>query len=296
MANMETDKPMSPSSPRTKQNDVSPAPILRVFPADDPTRENAHRSSEHVERIALEGGAGDQARQLIASSTLVLDLIEKAKRVAASNIPVLIQGESGTGKELLARLIHDASARRGKPFLAVNCATFTEALVESELFGHEKGAFTGAEQRHLGYFERAATGSLLLDEVGEMPVPLQAKLLRALEEETFERVGGEQTVCMDVRLIATTNRDLEQEVAQGQFRRDLFYRLNAMPLQMPALKERRQDIMPLVHYFLEKYGDQGRARIIAISPKAQNALLSYSWPGNIRQLRNVIHHACAGQW
>ncbi len=123
-------------------------------------------------------GPADQARQLIASSTLVLDLIEKAKRVAASNIPVLIQGESGTGKELLARLIHDASARRGKPFLAVNCATFTEALVESELFGHEKGAFTGAEQRHLGYFERAATGSLLLDEVGEMPVPLQAKLLR----------------------------------------------------------------------------------------------------------------------
>jgi DNA-binding NtrC family response regulator len=235
-----------------------------------------------AERIAL----GEPA------SGVVLDLIVKATQVARSKVPVLIQGESGTGKELLARLIHEASPRRGKSFVQVNCAAFSETLVESELFGHEKGAFTGADQRHLGYFERAAQGSLLLDEIGEMPLKLQAKLLRVLEEETFDRVGGEQTLKVDVRLIATTNRDLEQEVALGQFRRDLFYRLNALPLHMPELRRRLEDIPPLVHYFIERYADEGTARVTAIAPEAMRILLAYSWPGNIRQLRNVIHHAC----
>jgi transcriptional regulator with PAS, ATPase and Fis domain len=245
-----------------------------------------------AERIALGEPSSGDVRQLIARSQVIRDLITKARQVARSKVPVVIQGESGTGKELLARLIHEASPRRGKPFIQVNCASFSEALIESELFGHEKGAFTGAEQRHLGYFERAGQGSLLLDEIGEMPLKLQAKLLRVLEEETFDRVGGEQSLRVDVRLIATTNRDLEEEVALGQFRRDLYYRLNGLPLHIPALRTRLEDIAPLVQYFIERYGDQGAVRVTEIAPQALGILHSYSWPGNIRQLRNVIHHAC----
>ena len=246
-----------------------------------------------AERIALGEPGATAGRQLIAHSEALRDVIRKAKQVARSKVPVLVQGESGTGKELLARLIHESSPRQNKPFVQVNCAAFSETLVESELFGHEKGAFTGAEQRHRGYFERAATGSLLLDEIGEMPLTLQARLLRVLEEETFDRVGGEQPVRFDVRLIATTNRDLEQEVAQGHFRRDLFYRL-----QCDAAGDAGRsnlalyDIPPLVEYFIEKYGDQGQTNVTAIAPQAMQFLLTYSWPGNIRQLRNVIHHAC----
>jgi transcriptional regulator with PAS, ATPase and Fis domain len=268
----------------------SPAPQhavplgLRVFAPED--------QNESAARIALGGSGGGEGRQLIAHSEALRDIIHKAKQVARSKVPVLIQGESGTGKELLARLIHETSPRRDKPFIQVNCASFSETLVESELFGHEKGAFTGAEQRHHGYFERAATGSLLLDEIGEMSLKLQAKLLRVLEEETFDRVGGELPVRFDVRLIATTNRDLEHEVARGQFRRDLYYRLNAMPFIMPSLRARPQDIPPLVDYFIEKYGEQGIEKVEAIAPQAMQLLLAYSWPGNIRQLRNVIHHAC----
>jgi transcriptional regulator with PAS, ATPase and Fis domain len=267
-------------------------PKLPRVHAPFPWTEEQGEIGASAERIALGEPASGDVRQLIARSRVILDLIAKATRVARSKVPVLIQGESGTGKELLARLIHEASPRRGKPFIQVNCASFSEALVESELFGHEKGAFTGAEQRHLGYFERAGQGSLLLDEIGEMPLKLQAKLLRVLEEETFDRVGGEQTLKVDVRLIATTNRDLEQEVALGQFRRDLYYRLNALPLHMPALRTRPEDISPLVHYFIERYGDQDTARVTAIAPQALRILHAYSWPGNIRQLRNVIHHAC----
>jgi transcriptional regulator with PAS, ATPase and Fis domain len=261
---------------------VSAVP-LRVFaPAD------AH----DVGRFGLNADNGGDIRQVIARSDMFLEVIEKARRIANSKVAVLIQGETGTGKELLARLIHDASPRRSQPFLPVNCAAFSESLVESELFGHEKGAFTGAEQRHLGCFERADQGSLLLDEIGEMPLALQAKLLRVLEEETFDRVGGEQSLKVDVRLIATTNRDLEHETALGQFRRDLFYRLNAMPLQIPALRTRLQDIPPLVRFFIEQYGDQGTVHVKDIAKRALDLLLGYSWPGNVRQLRNVIHHAC----
>jgi transcriptional regulator with PAS, ATPase and Fis domain len=261
---------------------VSAAPLRLFAPAD----------ARDAERLVLnDSGTGD-VRHLIACSGALLEVLEKAKRIARSKVPVLIQGETGTGKELLARLIHDSSSRRARRFLPVNCAAFSESLVESELFGHEKGAFTGAEQRHLGCFERADQGSLLLDEIGEMPLSLQAKLLRVLEEETFDRVGGEQSLKVDVRLIATTNRDLEQEMALGQFRRDLFYRLNAMPLQVPALRTRLQDIPPLVRFFIEQYGDQGAVRVTDIARRALDSLLGYSWPGNVRQLRNVIHHAC----
>ena len=257
---------------------------LRVFSPDE-------AAALHPEPIVLSDVAGD-ARHLIVQSESLAAVVEKAKRVARSKVPILIQGETGTGKELLARLIHDASPRRGQCFLPVNCASFSQSLFESELFGHEKGAFTGAEQRHLGYFERADQGSLLLDEIGEMPLRMQAKLLRVLEEESFDRVGGEKSLRVDVRIIATTNRDLEQEVALGQFRRDLFYRLSAMPLHVPALRTRAQDIPPLVRHFIGQYGDQGVVRVLGIDRGALGLLLNYSWPGNVRQLRNVIHHAC----
>ena len=175
----------------------------------------------------------------------------------------------------------------------MNCAAFSESLVESELFGHEKGAFTGAEQRHLGCFERADQGSLLLDEIGEMPLSLQAKLLRVLEvAETFDRVGGEQSLKIDVRLIATTNRDLEQETTLGHLVATCSIGRAAMPLQVPALRTRLQDIPALVHFFIEQYGTQGAVRVKDIERRALDLLLGYSWPGNVRQLRNVIHHAC----
>jgi transcriptional regulator with PAS, ATPase and Fis domain len=228
----------------------------------------------------------------IVGSPSFLEIVDKARRIAVSKLPVLIQGESGTGKELLGCLIHEASPRRQRRFIKVNCAAFSESLAESELFGHEKGAFTGADQRHLGCFERADGGSLLLDEIGEMPLRMQAKLLRVLEEETFDRVGGEEPVRVNVRLIATTNRDLEQEVAKGDFRRDLYYRLNAMPLFLQPLRARPNDIPLLVRSFIDRYGDQGQQRITSISPRAMDALSAYSWPGNVRQLRNVIQHAC----
>ncbi len=215
------------------------------------------RRRTRAERIALAGSGRGEGRQIVARSEALVEVLDKARQVARSKMPVLIQGESGTGKELLARLIHEASPRARAPLIQVNCASFSETLVASELFGHEKGAFTGADQRHLGYFERAAGGSLLLDEIGEMPLKLQAKLLRVLEEECFDRVGGEQTIQADVRLIATTNRDLEQEVAEGHFRRDLYYRLNALPFTLPTLRSRPQDIPPLVDYFIECHGSQG---------------------------------------
>lgn len=228
----------------------------------------------------------------IVASPALRDVIDRAKRVAASTMPVLVQGESGTGKELLGALIHESSPRRQRCFIKVNCAAFSESLAESELFGHDKGAFTGADQRHSGYFERADGGSLLLDEIGEMPLRLQAKLLRVLEDGAFHRVGGEEPIQVNVRLVATTNRDLEREVAQGAFRRDLFYRLNAMLIHVPPLRDRPEDIAPLVANFLERFGDRAGQRVLAVAPGALELLQAYSWPGNVRQLRNVIQHAC----
>jgi DNA-binding NtrC family response regulator len=219
-------------------------------------------------------------------------LLGRARRAAASRAAVLVEGETGTGKELVARLIHEASPRLGKPFVRVNCAALTETLVESELFGHEKGAFTGAEQCHPGRFERADGGTLLLDEIGEMPLKLQAKLLRVLEEDEFERVGGVRTLRVDVRIVATTNRDLEGEIEAGRFRRDLFYRLGGVRLRLPALRERPEDIAPLARHFVARFGPEGSAGAETIDRRALDVLAAFSWPGNVRQLRNVIHHAC----
>jgi DNA-binding NtrC family response regulator len=220
------------------------------------------------------------------------DLVEQVRRVARSKVTVLIEGESGTGKELLARLLHESSPRRSRPFVQVNCAAFTETLIESELFGHEKGAFTGAEAARPGRFELADGGTMLLDEVGEMPLQLQAKLLRVLEEERFERLGGTWTLQVDVRVLATTNRDLRREVERARFRGDLYYRLHGVRFVVPPLRERREEIPRLADHFFRGFRGEGRAALRGLSPRALAVLAGHPWPGNVRELRNVLHRAC----
>ena len=213
-----------------------------------------------------------------------------ARRVAASDCTVLIAGESGTGKEVLARFIHRNSPRAGRPFVAVNCAAIPENMLEAMLFGHERGAFTGAHASHTGKFEQAQHGTLLLDEVTEMPLGLQAKLLRVLQEHEVERLGGRVPVALDVRVLATTNRNLRAEVAAGRFREDLYYRLNVFPLSTTPLRERRDDVLPLAMRLLTSRCRPGE-RIPAISADAAHLLLTYSWPGNVRELDNVMQRA-----
>lgn len=203
----------------------------------------------------------------------------------------MISGESGTGKELIARAIHYNSRRAKGPFIKVNCAALPESLLESELFGHEKGAFTGAQTLRQGLFERANEGTLLLDEIGEMPLVLQAKLLRILQEREFERIGGHQTIKVDIRIIAATNRDLQAMVKEGTFREDLFYRLNVIHLILPPLRDRREDISLLANHFLQKFSSENQRDIIDIDPMAMSLLTAWSWPGNIRELSNVIERA-----
>ena len=219
--------------------------------------------------------------------TKIYDLIEK---VAQSPTTILITGESGTGKELVAKALHDQSNRNDKAFISVNCGAIPETLFESELFGHEKGAFTGAINARPGRFELADGGTLFLDEVGELPLDMQVKLLRALQERTFERVGGVKPVQVDVRLIASTNRNLEEEVRQGTFRQDLFYRLNVIPIQLPPLRTRKQDIPLLVEHFIGRFNER-LDREVTISQDAMEALIGWDWPGNIRELENVMERS-----
>jgi DNA-binding NtrC family response regulator len=230
-------------------------------------------------------------RPIITRDPYMFRLLELARSVAPSRATVLVSGESGTGKELFARYIHAASGRNGKPFVAVNCAALPESLLESELFGHEKGAFTGAVVRKAGKFELANGGTLLLDEVSEMKPPLQAKLLRVLQEGEIDRVGGRSPVPIDVRVVATTNRDLEQMIAQGGFRQDLYYRLNVIPLRLPRLRDRPQDIEPLVEHFLAKYRRPDGSRARGVAPEAMERFLRAPWKGNVRELENVIERA-----
>ena len=230
-------------------------------------------------------------RPIIAQDPKMLELLEVARTVASSPAPVLITGESGTGKELLARYIHEQSPRKDRPFVAVNCAALPEGLLETELFGHERGSFTGAVAQKKGKFELAHRGTLLLDEVSEMPLSLQAKILRALQEGEIDRVGGIKPVAVDVRVIATSNRDLVEEVRRGRFREDLFFRLNVIPLHIPPLRERKEDIPLLASYFLEKYADLNGKTVKDLAPETLDLLMDYSWPGNVRELENVIHRA-----
>jgi len=225
---------------------------------------------------------------IIGTSPQVVEVMRLAGDVAVTNTTALITGESGTGKELLSRAIHYNSGRMGHPFVAINCATLPENLLESELFGYEPGAFTGAEKRKIGRFELAEGGTLFLDEIGEMSLAVQVKLLRVLEQREFTRLGGTETLRADVRLIAATNRDLADLVAKRQFRDDLYYRINVFPIAIPALRERTQDILPLARHFLLELMERTGKVVTDIRPEARRILLNYSWPGNVRELKNVL--------
>jgi Nif-specific regulatory protein len=231
------------------------------------------------------------SHNMIGESARMKEVYQRIARVAPTNSTVLIRGESGTGKELAARAVHQNSPRANQPFIAINCAALTETLLESELFGHEKGAFTGAIAQKKGKLEIAQGGTLFLDEMGEMAPLLQAKLLRVLQEHEFERVGGTRTIKTDIRLIAATNRDLEAALRDGGFRQDLYYRLNVVTLQMPPLRERREDIPLLAAYFAAKYGEKCKRPLRGIAPEARTALAAYDWPGNVRELENAIERA-----
>ena len=244
------------------------------------TKAKAHDSTGH-------GGQ----RSIIAQNSQMLRLKDLAIRVAVTNATIFIQGESGTGKEMFARYIHQHSERRDKPFIALNCAALPEGLLESELFGHEKGAFTGAIKCKEGKFELADGGTLLLDEVTEIPIHLQAKLLRVLQESEIDRVGGRYPIPVDVRIVATTNVEPEKAISEGRFRKDLYYRLNVIPIKIPALRDRPDDITLLVHHFLDKYNRLHKRRLTNISPAAIRMLKEHPWPGNVRELENVIQRA-----
>ena len=231
------------------------------------------------------------AKRIVTQDFSFLSTLEMAKTISPSMATVLIQGESGTGKELLAQYIHQHSNREEEPYVAINCAAFPETLAESELFGHEKGAFTGAVSRKIGKFELARTGTIVLDEIGEMPLPLQAKLLRVLQEREIDRVGGSESVPLKARVITISNVDLSNAVIEGKFREDLFYRINVVPLKVPPLRERLNDIPELTQYFLQRFSNQNQRSMHLISDGALEVLMNHPWKGNIRELENAIERA-----
>ena len=247
--------------------------------------------------LTLSAAAGDRddgnawREEIVCRSRCMVELLEEARLVAASDASVLIHGESGSGKELLARAIHRASARAAKPFVAINCGAIPEALLESELFGHEKGAFTGATSRHSGLFQAAEGGTLFLDEIGDMPLPLQVKLLRVLQERRFRRLGGRNEQDVDVRVIAATNVDPAAAVKSGKLREDLYYRLNVFTIALPPLRDRKEDLPLLVQTFVEEFNQRDQKAVKAVDPEAMRRLEAYHWPGNVRELRNVIERA-----
>ena len=262
--------------------------ITKPFSVEDLLRVIERVTSPECRQLQKSSKKHSRGRPIITNDPLMIRILEVAEAVAKSDATVLVQGESGTGKELIARLIHSASARSSQPFVAVNCAALPANLLESELFGHEKGAFTGAQTRKIGKFELAQGGTILLDEISEMDLALQAKLLRVLQEREVDRVGGREPIQIDVRVVATTTKNLESAVQEGKFRADLYYRLNVIPITLPPLRERKGDIKLLVDFFIKKFlGDQ--------APKVDDNVLatltSYSWPGNIRELQNAVERA-----
>ena len=244
---------------------------------------------EHVARYRLPEVLADE--RVIATDPASRNLFALAARVAQTDTTVLLTGESGVGKEVVARYIHNHSARRDGPFVAINCAAIPDSLLEATLFGYEKGAFTGAQQAQAGKFEQAQNGTLLLDEVTEMPLSLQAKLLRVLQEREVERVGGKKPVALDIRLIATSNRDMAEAVAKGVLREDVYYRLNVFPLLIPALRQRLEDVVPLARHFLSEHGGRSGRPGLRLSPDAEQVLRQHAWPGNVRELENVMQRA-----
>jgi DNA-binding NtrC family response regulator len=258
--------------------------IGRIFERRTIVRENEMLRQElRGKRVTPEG--------IVFQSRAMAEIINLAARVAKSRATVLIQGESGTGKELIARLVHDLSPRCEKPMTIVNCAALPENLLESELFGHEKGAFTGAAATRFGRFEEADGGTLFLDEIGELTNVVQVKLLRFLQEKEFQRVGGNRTFRSDVRVISATNRDLEEGVAKGWFREDLFYRLNVVGIPIPPLRDRREDVVPLMEHFLKRFSAENSRKIKGVSSKARDLLIKYDYPGNVRELENILERA-----
>jgi nitrogen regulation protein NR(I) len=267
--------------------------VTKPFEQEELRKVIAKAARAHdLERQSVHEGAGEADRPpLVGASAAMKTIYDMVARVADSPSTVLISGESGTGKELIAKALHRGSARRDKPLIKVNCAAIPKDLVESELFGYEKGAFTGAVGAKPGRFELADGGTLFLDEIGEIPVEIQVKLLRALQESEFERVGGIKTLKVDVRLIAATNRDLKALIAEGRFREDLYYRLAVVPIGLPPLRERRDDIPLLVQHFIEKYDRRLGKKVEGIEPEALQVLSAYAWPGNIRELENLMERS-----
>lgn len=263
----------------------------------DALKNTLSRAMEHS-RLSVENrelrrqlSEANSVPEILGRSKAIRDMLHIVTTVAPTEATVLVSGESGTGKELVARAIHRSSARSGKPLVSMNCAALAENLLESELFGHEKGAFTGADKRREGRFMQADGGTLFLDEIGEMPLLLQAKLLRALQEGEIQRVGSDTPIHVDVRIIAATNRNLQEEVTEKRFREDLYFRLNVINIEVPPLRERREDIPLLAAHFLQKFAARNRKQIKGFSPQALDALLRYDWPGNIRELENAVERA-----
>lgn len=272
--------------------------ILKPFSADS-IEAILEKACEHVSlveenqylRQQIRTGGSRAATKVIGESPIMKQILSEVILIAKSNATIFISGESGTGKEVISNTIHYHSTRSHRPFIKVNCAAMPEALIESEFFGHEKGSFTGAHTKRLGRFELAHGGSLLLDEVTEIPLSLQAKLLRVVQEQEFERVGGSKAINVDVRLISTSNRNVKEAVVNKTLREDLYYRLNVIPIHLPPLRDRREDILPLAEYFLEKMCLDNNKAIKNLTPEAKKKLLDYSWPGNIRELANIIERA-----
>jgi two-component system, NtrC family, response regulator AtoC len=270
---------------------VSAAPLIHATRACDP--EAAYlvvlRPADEDEEVARDG-VPTASTGIIARSRAMMEVLRLVERLQHSDVTVLVHGESGVGKGVIAQAIHANSLRSDGPFVAVNCAALPEALLESELFGHVRGAFTGAVRDRVGRFEAAAGGTLFLDEVGDLPLHLQTKLLRVLQDRTFERVGESQPVTADVRVVAATHRDLRRAVEEGRFREDLFYRLRVFPIEIPPLRDRREDLEPLARYLLAQVS-QRTGRVLTLSPDALRALLVYDWPGNVRELENALEYA-----
>jgi DNA-binding NtrC family response regulator len=244
-----------------------------------------------VERLKKHSANRSTFADLIGASPAMTLVKRLGERAAKSSIPVLITGESGVGKEVIARAVHGSSDRAGKPFVAVNCGALPENLVESILFGHEKGSFTGATDKHLGKFQEANGGTLFLDEVGELPLDMQVKLLRALQESEIDPIGSKRSMKVDVRIVSATNRDLSRAVEEGRFREDLFYRLNVFPIEAPALRERREDVPALVDAFVRRFNVEEGKAVVGAAPETLACLCAYDWPGNVRQLENAVYRA-----
>jgi DNA-binding NtrC family response regulator len=257
--------------------------IERISERQDLIRENIELKEQLRERYKFD--------EIVSTSHVMEEVLNLAGRVASSNATVLLRGESGTGKELVAKAIHYHSQRAAFPLVKLNCAALPETLLESELFGHEKGAFTGATAKRIGRFEAADKGTILLDEIGELTQGMQVKLLRVLQEHEFERLGGNQTIKTDVRVIAATNRDIEKAVTQGAFREDLYYRLNVVSIVIPPLRERKEDIPELLSHFIAKYSSENNKQISAVTAETRDVLMRYSYPGNVRELENIIERA-----